>query len=59
VLVVRDNVERNEALIWKFLARRLPSFKQPKYIVFTDSLPRNESGKVLKTVLKSGTHEPS
>ena len=58
-IVARDNVERDEDLIRKFLARRLPSFKQPKYIVFTGSLPKNESGKVLKTVLKSGTHEPS
>jgi len=57
VVVMRDNVERDEALIRKFLARRLPSFKQPKYIVFTDALPRNESGKVLKTVLKESASQ--
>ncbi len=56
VVVLRDNVEPDEGLVKKFLMERLPSFKQPKYIVFSDSLPKNKSGKVLKNVLKSEAH---
>jgi acyl-CoA synthetase (AMP-forming)/AMP-acid ligase II len=52
VVVLRDNVEPDESLVKKFLARKLPTHKQPKYVVFRNSLPKNESGKVLKTVLK-------
>lgn len=58
VVVLRDNVEPDEGLIKTFLSGRLPSYKQPKYVVFTDSLPKNESGKVLKNVLKSEPQEP-
>jgi acyl-CoA synthetase (AMP-forming)/AMP-acid ligase II len=42
---------------------RLASFKKPTVVVFTDALPRNASGKVLKTALREkyralgGSHE--
>ena len=34
------------------LRHKLPSFKIPKYFEFRENLPKNESGKILKTVLK-------
>lgn len=34
------------------LQKRLPPLKQPKYIKFRDCFPKNESGKIMKTVLK-------
>lgn len=52
VVVLRENVEPNEDLIKKFLSQRLPAYKQPKFVVFRASLPKNESGKILKKVLK-------
>lgn len=50
VVVLKENVHLDENLIKKFLAS--PPSKQPKFIIFKNSLPKNESGKVLKTVLK-------
>ncbi|MCP4218865.1 MAG: acyl--CoA ligase [bacterium] len=52
VIVLMDNVEPDEVAIKKFLTKKLPSHKQPKYYAFRNSLPKNESGKILKTVLK-------
>jgi acyl-CoA synthetase (AMP-forming)/AMP-acid ligase II len=38
----------------KALSLALPPYKLPKYIEFRKALPRNESGKVLKTALQEG-----
>jgi acyl-coenzyme A synthetase/AMP-(fatty) acid ligase len=35
----------------KHLKNILPSFKHPKYFEVIDSLPRNRSGKIMKTKL--------
>jgi acyl-CoA synthetase (AMP-forming)/AMP-acid ligase II len=42
------------------LARRLPTFKHPKWLEFCRSLPKNPSGKILKSVLREITtvHAP-
>ncbi|MCP4154642.1 MAG: acyl--CoA ligase, partial [bacterium] len=52
VVILRENVQPDDSIFKKFLADKLPAYKQPKYYDFRDSLPKNESGKVLKTVLK-------
>ena len=39
------------------LRRRLPLFKHPKWVEFRHSLPKNQSGKILKSVLAE--QEPS
>jgi fatty-acyl-CoA synthase len=31
---------------------RLARFKQPKYVIYTDALPRNATGKVQKFLLR-------
>ena len=51
-VIPKDN-SITEKEIKKFLSRRLASYKQPKYIEMRDSLPKNESGKILKMVLKN------
>jgi len=38
-----------------FARERLANFKVPRQVAFTDALPRNLSGKVLKTELRDGT----
>lgn len=39
------------------LGKKLPLFKIPKYFEFVDHLPKNESGKILKTILRNQNKE--
>lgn len=52
-IVPRENTELDREQVEKFLKRKLPPYKQPKYYRFLESLPKNESGKVLKQTLKA------
>ena len=38
--------------IVEFVQARLASYKKPRHVVFTDELPRNAIGKVLKAQLR-------
>ena len=49
--VVRRDPELTEADVRRHCLRRLPSYKAPHVIEFPDALPRNPSGKVVKTEL--------
>ncbi len=51
-IVPRDGTVLDQDSIIKQLKNKLPAFKLPKYIEFREDLPKNESGKILKTVLK-------
>ncbi|MEV7398185.1 AMP-binding protein [Aeromicrobium sp. NPDC092404] len=51
-VVRRDGGPDADAVI-AFARERLANFKVPREVVFVDSLPRNLSGKVLKTELRS------
>jgi HIP---CoA ligase len=42
-----------------FAKERLANFKVPRYVEIADALPRNLSGKVLKTALRDGRSAPS
>ncbi len=42
----------SEADVFDLLKSRIARFKQPKHIVFVDTLPRNSMGKVQKNVLR-------
>ena len=42
----------------EYCRERLASFKKPESVVFTDALPRNPMGKVLKRVLQEQYGEP-
>jgi acyl-CoA synthetase (AMP-forming)/AMP-acid ligase II len=50
-VVRRGELAEDDVLAW--CEERLANFKRPRSIVFVDSLPRNLSGKVLKTDLRS------
>lgn len=52
VIVLKAGVTLDEQTILAHCQRNLAKFKVPKSFVFTDSLPRNAAGKVLKRALK-------
>ncbi|GAA0454647.1 fatty acyl-CoA synthetase [Alkalibacillus silvisoli] len=52
VIVPKDNVDLTTEDVLALCKQKLSKFKVPKYIHFTDSLPKNPSGKVLKRDLR-------
>lgn len=52
VVALRPDADADEAGIIAFTRERIAHFKAPKSIDFVDALPRNASGKVLKTELR-------
>ena len=51
-VVVRSSDALSEAAVLDYCQGRLARFKQPKGVVFTDEIPRNPSGKILKFMLR-------
>jgi acyl-CoA synthetase (AMP-forming)/AMP-acid ligase II len=51
-IVRRTGAELNEDGVMEFLRPKIASFKLPRKIEFLDALPRNPSGKILKTSLR-------
>ena len=51
-IVPRDGKQLTEESIKKVLSLNLASYKIPKYFQFVDNLPKNKSGKIMKTSLK-------
>lgn len=54
VAVKRPGADLDEAGVKAFLKGKIADFKLPRYVTFMDALPRNPSGKVLKTQLRKG-----
>ena len=52
VAAKRPGAEIDAAGVAAFLKGKIADFKLPKYVEFVDRLPRNPSGKVLKTALR-------
>ncbi len=52
-VVAKPGCSLSEDEVIAYCRERLASFKTPKYVEFLDELPRNPSGKVLKTTLRS------
>ncbi len=52
VAVKRIAVDLDEKGVIDFLKDKIAHFKMPKYVEFIDMLPRNPSGKILKTELR-------
>jgi len=52
-VVPRPGSELTEADVIAFARERLANYKAPRQVAFTDLLPRNASGKVLKNDLRS------
>ncbi|MBP6381417.1 MAG: acyl-CoA synthetase [Pseudomonadales bacterium] len=53
VVVVKDGEELDESTVIAHCTAHLAHFKCPKRVIFTDSLPRNPSGKILKRDLRA------
>ncbi|MFJ5769038.1 class I adenylate-forming enzyme family protein [Psychrobacillus sp. NPDC093180] len=51
-IVLKEGQTLTEEAIISFCSKRLANYKIPEEIVFIDTLPRNASGKVLKTALR-------
>ena len=52
VIVVKDGQTLTEQAVLAHCAEHIASFKAPKAVVFTDALPKNPSGKLLKRDLR-------
>ncbi len=53
-VVVRPGAELSEQAVQAYVKENLARFKVPREVVFLEGLPRNETGKVLKRVLRDG-----
>ena len=51
-IIVPQNGVVKQDYIHKFLEKKLPHYKIPKCFEFRKSLPKNESGKVMKEILR-------
>jgi acyl-CoA synthetase (AMP-forming)/AMP-acid ligase II len=51
-VVVRSDAALSEADVLAWCDGRLARYKQPKSVVFADTIPRNPSGKALKRILR-------
>jgi long-chain acyl-CoA synthetase len=58
-LAAMEGAVLEDKAIHQFLKRRLADYKVPRKIVFMAALPRNATGKILKTVLRQVTVEQS
>jgi fatty-acyl-CoA synthase len=52
IVVLKSGQSLTEAAVLESLKGRLAKYKVPRSVVFTDQLPRNAAGKVLKNVLR-------
>lgn len=52
IIIPKDGKELTEEQVTAFCEQELPKFKVPKQVYFTESLPKNPSGKVLKKDLR-------
>ena len=52
VVVLKAGVSMTQAQVIEACAGRLAGFKRPKRVIFTDALPKNPSGKLLKRELR-------
>jgi fatty-acyl-CoA synthase len=58
IVVPKDGVSLTEQDVIAFSEDKLARYKQPKSVVFTDVLPRNPAGKVLKFDLREKHGQP-
>ncbi|OCK75142.1 acetyl-CoA synthetase-like protein [Lepidopterella palustris CBS 459.81] len=52
-VVVRPGCELNEKEVKDFARKSLANYKIPQEVVFTDAIPRNPTGKILRRILKA------
>ncbi len=52
-IVLNPGSDLEEADVLSYGKAKLPSYKVPKFVEFMDNLPKNKSGKIMKTRLKA------
>ncbi len=52
-VVLKEGCEATKPQLRRFLMERLAGYKVPKYFFFSEQLPKNATGKVLKTALRT------
>ena len=53
IIVIKPTYSVTMSEIFEHCHARMAKFKSPKHVIFTDSLPKNPSGKLLKRELRS------
>ncbi|TWI56120.1 class I adenylate-forming enzyme family protein [Halalkalibacter nanhaiisediminis] len=53
IVVRKEGMQINENDVFEYCQKRLAKYKMPHEVEFIEALPRNASGKVLKTVLRN------
>ncbi|MEI3604410.1 fatty acyl-CoA synthetase [Pseudogracilibacillus sp. SE30717A] len=53
IIVLKDNNSLSEQAVQNYCKQELSAFKSPKFVYFTETLPKNPSGKVLKKDLRT------
>jgi len=51
-VAAKDGMSLEEKTILQFVRQKLADYKVPKKVMFMPALPRNATGKVLKTALR-------
>jgi acyl-coenzyme A synthetase/AMP-(fatty) acid ligase len=51
-VVAAEGVTLDEKTLFQFIREKLADYKVPKRIIFMPALPRNATGKILKTELR-------
>src|SRR5919109_3412123 len=57
-VAANDGVILDEKTLLLFIRSKLADFKVPRRVMFLPSLPRNATGKILKTALRQSVPEP-
>ena len=52
IFALKPGVELDLDMLLEFCREKLAGYKIPRQIAFVDALPRNPSGKILKTTLR-------
>ncbi|HEX77741.1 MAG TPA: long-chain-fatty-acid--CoA ligase [Dehalococcoidia bacterium] len=58
IVVLKPGMSATPEELMEFCREKLSSFKRPRSVIFTDALPRNPMGKVLKRVLREQYGQP-
>jgi len=58
IMVLKEGEQATPEEIIEFCRTRLAGFKRPRSVIFVDSLPRNQMGKVLKKELREKYGQP-
>lgn len=56
-VVLKEGEEATKPQLRRFLMERLAGYKVPKYFFFCEQLPKNGTGKIMKTVLRENAIE--